>query len=142
MRLALLPLALLLSGQAYAQDRDAHRKVTVEQVGDALSNPTVQAGIAGLVGVFADTVLDTGIGPVSHYTDRVRPGDTLGDMVRREDPRFDEKLDKGARRAVALAGQLTRDGAAMSTEIAKTADKLQALLEGTAQLVKAYSRGN
>ncbi|MBX3566096.1 MAG: hypothetical protein KF730_16165 [Sphingomonas sp.] len=142
MRLLILPLALVISGQAYAQNRAEPRSVTVEQVGDALSNPTVQAGIAGLVGVFADTVLDTRIDPVAHYTDRVRPGDTLGDMVRREDPRFDEKLQNGTRRAVALAGQLTRDGAAMGTEIGKTADKLQALLEGTATLVKAYSRGN
>lgn len=140
MRLLILPLALVLSGQAYAQARATTRGVTVEQLGDALSNPVVQNGIAGLVAAFADTILDTRIGPVAHYTDRVRPEDTLGDMVRREDPRFDENLQNGTRRAVGMAGQLTKDGAVMAGEIGKTTDRLQTLIEGTAALIRAYSR--
>ncbi|RYD60853.1 MAG: hypothetical protein EOP58_15690 [Sphingomonadales bacterium] len=141
MRLLILPLALAFSGQAYAQDRAEPRPITADQIGDALSNPVVQNGIAGLVAAFADTVLDTRIDPVAHYTDRVRPGDTLGDMVRREDPNFDRNLQNGTRRAVGMAGQLTRDGVVMADEIGKTTDKLQSLIQGTLALVKAYNRG-
>ncbi|MES2987071.1 MAG: hypothetical protein V4808_04120 [Pseudomonadota bacterium] len=134
-----MPLALLFSGQALAQDRDAPRGMSAEQVGDALSNPMVQSGIAGLVAAFTDNILDTRIGPIARYSDDVRPEDTLGGLVRREDPRFDENLQRRTRGAVALAGQATRDGVAMSNELGKTADRLQLLIEGTAALVRAYS---
>lgn len=140
MRLLILPLALVISGQALAQDRPATRSVTAEQVGDALSNPVVQAGIAGLASAFVGTVLDTRIGTLARYNEDVRPNDTLGDIVRREDPRFDENLQRNTRRAIAAAGQITRDGVVIAGEVSKTADRLRVLLDGTAALVKAYTR--
>lgn len=140
MRLIILPLALFAAGQAHAQDRAAPSEMTVEQVGEALSNPMVQAGVAGLVGAFANTLLDTRIGPLARYADPrdgIRAQDTLGDLVRRDDPQFDARLQRRTRSAVAATGQAARDAAAMSRELGKTADRLRSLLAATSAAVDA-----
>jgi hypothetical protein len=143
MRLLILPLALLAASQAHAQDRALPRDVTVEQVGEALSNPMVQTGIAGLVGAFANTLLDTHVGPLAHYTDPrdgIRAQDTVGDLVRRSDPQFDARLQRQSRNAVAATGQAARDAAAMSRELSKTAGRLRELLAMTSAAVEAADR--
>ena len=143
MRLILLPIALVVASQAHAQDHAAPRQVTAEQVGEALSNPMVQAGIAGLVGAFANTLLDTRVGPLAHYADPrdgIRAQDTLGDLVRRDDPQFDARLQRQARNAVAATGQAARDAAAMSRELGKTAERLRDLLAVTSTAVAAAER--
>lgn len=139
MRLMILPLMLVIAGQAHAQDR-APRTMSADQVADTLSNPVVQAGIAGLASAFADTLLDTRIGALAPYARDVHPRDTLGDVVRREDPRFDERLRNNTRRAVGIAGQVTRDGATMATELGKTVDRLRVLLDGTIAIANGDSR--
>lgn len=145
MRLILLPFALVVASQAHAQDRTAPRQVTVEQVGEALSNPMVQAGVAGLVGAFANTLLDTRVGPIAHYTDPrdgIREQDSLGDLVRRNDPQFDQRLQQRTRAAVAVAGQVTRDGVAMSRELEKTAARLRDLIAVTSAALDAAGDRN
>ena len=140
MRLILLPIALVVASQAHAQDHAAPRQVTAEQVGEALSNPMVQAGVAGMVGAFADALLDTRVGPLAHYTDPrdgIRAQDSLGDLIRRDDPDFDARLQQRTRAAVALTGQAARDAAAMSRELGKTADRLRVLLATTSAALDA-----
>lgn len=112
--------------------------MTVEQLGETLSNPTMQAGIAGVVTAFADAVLDTHVGPLARYVDprdNIRAQDTLGDLVRRDDPGFDQRLRQRTRGALAVAGQGARDGAAISNELGKTVARLRGLLNATAAVL-------
>ena len=132
-----LPL-VLLANPAFAQDRhpapSTDRRVAA--VGDALSNPAVQDSAATLVGALANALLDTHVGPLARYTDPrdgVRPSDTLGDMIRRDDPRFDQRLRDGTRGAVAEAGQAAQNAATMTAELNATAARLRRVLDAASK---------
>lgn len=151
MRLMLLPLALIVSAPAFAQegpepaDRAPDRgSMTARQLGDTLSDPKVQDSVAAMVGLFAGIIMDTPVGPMARYAGRdsgIRPGDRLGDVVRRDDPDFDRRLQRNTRRAVAATGQAARDGAEMAQGIQDTAQRLKKLLEVTAATARSYRRG-
>lgn len=123
----LIPAALALcviASPAAAQSRadDAARR---------LNDPVVQEGVAAAVSALAGIVLDTRVGPLARYTDPrddVRPNDTLRDLKRRDDPHFEARLRDDTRRAVAGAGMVATDALAMSSELARTAARLQAAL--------------
>lgn len=124
----LIPAALALcviAAPAAAQSRaevDAARR---------LNDPVVQEGIAGAVSALAGIVLDTRVGPLARYTDPrddIRPNDTLRDIERRRDPHFEARLHDDTRRAVAGAGMVAGDALAMSSELARTAGRLQAAI--------------
>ncbi len=127
----LIPAALALSviaAPATAQSRthDAARR---------LNDPVVQEGVAAAVSALAGIVLDTRVGPLAHYADGIRPGDTLRDVTRREDPAFEARLHDTARRATAAAGLAATDAIAMSGEVARTADRLRAAIAPLAGLL-------
>lgn len=145
MRLIFLPIALVMSGHAYAQDARAPRPITPEQLGNTLSDPAVQAGIAGVAGALADAILDTHVGPLARYTDprdHFRAQDTLGDLLRREDPGFDERMRHRTRETVAAAGQVASDGAAMSNELRETVRRLHRVLDATTAALATDTRGH
>jgi hypothetical protein len=128
--------AVIVASPAVARERAAP---SVDQVARALADPQVQAGVATVLDAFAGTILDTRVGPLAHYTDRVRPDDTLGDVARRDDPRFDQHLQERTRGAVALAGRTAQDAATMQKELAITAAKLRGLLATTSAVLDAVS---
>lgn len=137
MRILLLPIALLISGQAYAQSRSSEQP---EQLAEKLSNPAVQDGVAGLVGAFADAILDTHVGPLATFSDPrddIRPEDTLHDLVRRDDPDFDRRLRRDTRRSVATTGRAVRDGVAVSNELDATVRRVRTLIDVTAAALDA-----
>ncbi|MEN2787841.1 hypothetical protein ACFOKI_01125 [Sphingomonas qilianensis] len=129
-----LAAALVVASPAAARERTAP---TVDQVAQALADPQVQAGVATVLDAFAGTILDTRVGPLSHYTDKVRPDDTLHDLARRGDPDFDRRLQQRTRGAVALAGRTAKDAAVMQRELAVTAAKLRALFAMSAAALDA-----
>lgn len=134
--LAVFAAAITAASPAAASERAAP---SVDQVARALADPQVQAGVATVLDAFAGTILDTRVGPLAHYTDKVRPDDTLRDVVRRDDPQFDQHLQERTRGAVALAGRTARDAAAMQKELAITAAKLRGLLVTTSAVLDAVS---
>jgi len=141
-----LPLVLVAT-PALAQDR--HPAPSTDQrvaaVGDALSNPGVQESAATLVSALADAMLDTHVGPVARYTDprdSVRPGDTLRDVVTRDDPGFERRLHDDTRGVVAQAGQVTHDAATMTAELNATAARLRRVLDAAARAADDSHRGN
>lgn len=140
-------ISLLVCSAAFvalpAQARE-HEAPSIDQVGKALADPQVRAGVATMLDAFDGAILDTRVGPLARYGDKsVRRDDTLRDLARRDDPEFDRKLSDTTRGAVAVAGQAARDGAAMQKELRATAARLRDLFAATsAALDAAGDAGN
>ena len=132
MRTAIVLLAATcLATPALAQEREA-------RIADTLNDPAVQDGITLAVAALAGIVLDTRIGSLAPYSDgRIRPGDTLGDLKRREDPGFERRLGHDTRRAVGMAGRVAGDVAAASGAIAETGERLRDALAPLAAAIDA-----
>ena len=119
MRVPVILASLFLATPAIAQERDP------ADVARALQSPAVQEGAASAIGQLADILLDTRVGALAALGDPdVRPGDTLRDVKRREDPAFEANLRQDTRRAVGQAGAV----AAGAAELQRTADRLRAAL--------------
>ena len=137
MRLLCIAAALCATAlPAAAQSRvDTARAVDAAR---ALNDPMVQEGASLAVGMIAGIILDTKVGALSHYDPSIRPDDTLRDIQRRTDPQFEARLRDGTRKAVAKAGMVASDSAAMAGELARTADRLRAALAPLAGALDAY----
>ena len=135
--LASFAAAMVAAAPAAASERAAP---SVDQVARALADPQVQAGVATVLDAFAGAILDTRVGPLAHYSGKVRPDDTLRDVARRDDPEFDRHLQERTRGAVALAGRTAQDAAAMQKELALTAARLRGLFAMTSAVLDAASR--
>lgn len=124
MRVPVILASLFLATPALAQERDP------ADVARALQNPAVQEGAAAGVGQLVDILLDTRVGALAALGDPdVRPGDTLRDVKRREDPAFEARLRRDTRRTVEQAGVVAGGVAAGTAELRRTADRLRAALE-------------
>lgn len=137
----LLPLlaTALLATPALAQDRaPVPRGMDLDRAGAMLANPMVQDGAAAIIAEFADALLQTRVGPLAALADPradVRPGDTMGDLVRRENPHFDRRLRDGSKRAVGAAGAALGAAGQMRRELHAAADRLRAAM---GKLDRAY----
>lgn len=133
MRVAFSALALILAASpalAQAAPRQPVRP-SAEQAVAALGDPLVQELAARSLTQLVAIVLDTRVGPAAALTDpseRIRPTDTLGDLVRRDDPRFDERLTRDTRRALGTAAAVAGGAAVQARELKRTADRLDAAL--------------
>lgn len=133
MRVALPALALtLVASPALAQMAPRHAmRPSAEQAVAALGDPLVQELAARSLTQLVGIVLDTRVGPAAALTDsreRIRPTDTLGDLVRRDDPRFDEHLHRDTRRSLGTVATVAGGAAVQARELKRTADRLDAAL--------------
>ena len=129
--LAAFPLALAVTPAA-AQDRGSLRNLDADKAAALLSNPAVQDGLVALIGQFTDAFLQTRVGPMAALTDPrddVRPNDTMRDVLRRDDPDFDRRLQRNTRRSVATAGAAVRGAAEMNRELKATAERLRRVID-------------
>lgn len=131
MRAAPLVLALtLVAAPALAQPHGPARP-SPEQAAAALQNPVVQDVAARALTQLAGIVLDTRVGPAGPLAGPdadIRPSDTLRDVVRRDDPRFEEHLYRDTRRSLGAAGAVAGGAVAQTRELQRTADRLEAAL--------------
>lgn len=128
--LAFLLGSLVLATPASASDRRPQRS-DPEAVASALGSPGAQDALASTVARLAGIVLDTRIGPIAAVTgsrDDIRSDDTLGDVVRRDDPDFERRLYRGTRRAAETAGQAASGAVLQAAELRRTADRLRDVL--------------
>lgn len=130
----ILPLAAvaLVASPAAAQNRAGLRDLDADKAAALLSNPAVQDGLAALIGQFTDAFLQTRVGPMAALTDPrddVRSNDTLRDVLRRDDPHFDERLRNNTRRSLATAGAAARGAADMNRELKATAERLRRVID-------------
>lgn len=124
---ALLLVPLLVATPAFAADRPP--RPSAADAARLLQNPRVQDGAAQVLVQLANIVLDTRVGPVATLADPdVSPQATLRDLRRRDDPHFEARLDRDARRAVRTAGAVAGGTLATAGELRRTADRLQAAL--------------
>lgn len=124
----------MVATPAMAHERAAVSSHELAGLGDTLSNPVVQDTVAAVVDQFAAALLDTHVGPLARYTDpqdRVRPEDTLGQVIERRDPAFADKLHEQTRQAVRGAGRAASDAATLSVELERTGKQLRLLLDQT-----------
>ena len=126
--LAIVPLAFLATPALAAPDHRA--RPTPEQAAQALGNPLVQEAAARALTQLVGIVLDTRVGPAAALVpdEDARPGDTLRDMVRRDDPRFEEHLYQDTRRSLGTAAAVAGGAAVEARELKRTADRLDAAL--------------
>ena len=131
MRLAVAAVALIAAASpAVAQSRHAVH-ATPEQAAAALQNPLVQDAAARTLTQLVGIVLDTRVGPAASLTGPdadIRPNDTLRDLARRDDPRFEEHLYHSTKRALGTAGAVAGGAAVEAKELKRTADRLDAAL--------------
>ena len=126
MRFALAAVALILAAPAVAREP---ARVSPEQAAAALGNPLVQEAAARALTQLVGIVLDTRVGPASALDPSVRSADTLRDVVRRDDPYFEERLYQGTKRSLGTAAAVAGGAAVQAREIERTANRLEAALE-------------
>ena len=133
---ALLPLIVLATPALAAPEHRA--RPTPEQAAQALGNPLVQEAAARALTQLVGIVLDTRVGPAAALApdEDLRPSDTLRDVVRRDDPRFEEHLYQNTRRSLGTAAAVAGGAAVEARELKRTADRLDAAL---APLIGALS---
>jgi len=120
----------LIALPAAAQSPNDRPRAEIEAA-DRLNDPVVQHAAAAMVSALAGIVLDTRVGPLARLADPradIRPGDTLRDLKRRDDPHFEARLHDDTRRTMARAGAVAGDLVAMSGEMRRTAERLRAAL--------------
>lgn len=139
MRVALATLALIAAAPVMAAPHAA--RPTPEQAAAALQNPLAQELAARALTQLAGIVLDTRVGPAAALAGPdadIRPNDTLRDMVRRDDPRFEEHLYHDTRRTLGTAGAMAGGAMTEAKELKRTADRLEAAI---APLIGALGQG-
>lgn len=111
MRTALLAIAALsLSTPAFAESRIQE---DADEIAEKLNDPVNQAVAAGALGAMMDAVLDMridGMAKALEPLNRGRPipmkGRTVRELAERDDPYFEEKMQRGTRQAIGSMGAL------------------------------------
>lgn len=130
MRIAVTAALIAAAFPAAAHARHSAR-LTPEQAAAALQNPLVQEAGARALSQLIGIVLDTRVGPVGGLIEPHaghRSDETLRDLARRDDPRFEEHLCRGTKRALGTAGVVASAAAGQAKELRRTADRLDAAL--------------
>lgn len=105
-----------------------------------LASPDAPDLVASVVSALAGIVLDTNVAPIDRAANpdrRVARGETLRDVVRRDDPGFEQRLHDGTRRSVALGQHVVGAAAQQAAELRRTAARLNAALAPLATLTAA-----
>ena len=139
----IMPLALLAAIALPAAAHAAPASDPADAAVAAIQNPLVQDGLARTITQLAGIVLDTQVGGMAILTDPakdIRPGDTLGDVVRRDDPEAERHLYEKARRSIATAGAVAGGVAGQVAEIDRTAVRLQAAIAPLLAMIGSTDR--
>lgn len=115
MRILIFPLAAFaFATPALAQG------VAPAEVAGMLDSPIVQDKVADTVSDAVSAVLDTRVGAVERAVNPfsgARRSDTLRDRIERDDPYFEDRIHRNARRATAAAGVMASEFATMLPEL-------------------------
>lgn len=122
-----------LSSPALAQSETQEK---LERAGDALSNPWVQKAAAAQVRRMMDAILDTRLEPFARAIEPLDggrsldrfEGETLRDLAERDDPYFDQRIQRGTEEAVGSAGALAKGLAEAMPELERAMRRLEKAL--------------
>jgi|GWRWMinimDraft_15_1066023.scaffolds.fasta_scaffold25466_2 hypothetical protein len=134
MRSALLPLAALtFATPALAAESSAQREIA--RVADTLNDPSNQAAISGALGAVMAAILDIRVDGIAKALEGMNGGkpvrmngSTVRELVTRDDPEFERKMQSDTQAAVGAAGGLASAGAAMIPELEKAARRMKEAL--------------
>jgi hypothetical protein len=103
----------------------------VQGMADTLNDPSTQAAMAGALGAVMAAVLDIRVDKMAKALEPLNggkklkiKGNTLREMAEHQDPKFERKIEEGAKTAVRSAGSLAQALAVMLPEIQKAAKKM------------------
>jgi len=133
---ALIPVLALMATPALAQDRDAPPpapRMDAHAAANALNNPMVQNGVAGLIDALTDAVMQTRVGPMATLAPNstIHPDDTLDSMAARRNPDYRNEIHRNAKQTVAAAGRTATAAVAMSDELRATAERIRRVIGTT-----------
>ena len=100
-------------------------------IASVLASPAAQDALATTFSRIAAIVLDTPVGALAGLTearDDIRPGDTLRQVVERDDPDFERRLQRSTRDAAAAAGTAAGVAVTQMSELRRTTERLEEAL--------------
>ena len=100
-------------------------------IASVLASPAAQDALATTFSRIAAIVLDTPVGALAGLTDArddIRPGDTLRQVVERDDPDFERRLQRSTRDAAAAAGTAAGVAVTQMSELRRTTERLEEAL--------------
>ncbi len=140
--IAVAALLLVSTSPALAAPRDSdsgREDREMARMADKLNDPRTQDAMSGMMVAMADMFMDLRVDKLRAAIARIDPdaradrnwdgARTLGDMIRRDDPNFREKLEDGSRLAVGTMGEMAGTMAAMMPEFRKMAERMGRDLE-------------
>lgn len=119
--------AALIAAPAVAQERAPE-----VELADRLNSPAVQYSVPAAMTALLGALMDTRVGGFAQFTDPeedIRPNDTLGDLVERDDPEFRQRAYTDARRSTEMMGRMAGSFAAMMPELRASADRMRGELD-------------
>jgi hypothetical protein len=134
---AVAALLLVSTTPALADSRakDARREdAEMARMADKLNDPRTQSAMSGMMVAIADMFMDLRVDKLRAAIAKIDPearndrdwdgARTLGDMMRRDDPNFREKLEGGSRMAVGAMGAMAGSMAEMMPELRDMGERM------------------
>lgn len=115
----------LIAAPSAAQVGDVPPEV---ELADRLNDPVVQQAVPAAMAAMLAALMDTRVGGLAALTDPaedIRPGDTLGDLVARDDPGFQTRAYADARRSTEMMGRMAGSIATIMPELRASADRMR-----------------
>jgi hypothetical protein len=130
---AVAALLLVSTSPALAGSR-TQEDAEMARVADKLNDPRMQSAMSGMMVAMADMFMDLRIDKLRAAIARIDPESrndrdwdgarTLGDMMRRDDPNFREKLEDGSRMAVGTMGAMAGTMADMMPQLRQMGERM------------------
>lgn len=132
-RFAVAALLLVSASPALAAPR-SQEDAEMARLADRLNDPRMQSAMSGMMVAIADMFIDLRVDKLRAAIAKIDPeardnrdwdgARTLGDMMRRDDPNFREKLEDGSRMAVGTMGAMAGTMADMLPELRQMGERM------------------
>jgi hypothetical protein len=137
-RFAVAALLLVSASPALAAPRDREDAEMV-RMADKLNDPRTQSAMSGMMIAMADMFMDLRVDKLRAAIAKIDPearddrnwdgARTLGDIMRRDDPNFREKLADGSRMAVGTMGAMAGSMAELMPELRQMGERMGRQME-------------
>jgi hypothetical protein len=119
--------AALIAAPVAAQERAPEADLA-----ERLNSPVVQYGVPAAIATMLSALMETRVGGFAQFTnpeEDIRPNDTLGDLIERDDPEFRQRAYADARRSTEMVGRMAGSFAAMMPELRASAERMRGELD-------------
>jgi hypothetical protein len=137
-RFAVAALLLVSASPALAAPR-TQEDAEMARMADKLNDPRTQSAMSGMMVAMADMFMDLRVDKLRAAIAKIDPdarndrdwdgARTLGDMMRRDDPNFRDKIEDGSRMAVGAMGAMAGSMAEMMPELRQMGERMGKQME-------------